>query len=105
MNKYHAQPTIIDNIRFASKKEALRYQELLLLQRAGAISHLELQVKFPIVLDGKRICTYIADFVYTDAAGLRHVEDVKSDITRKNALYRLKCKLVEACHHIAIEEV
>ncbi len=32
-HKYHAEPTIVDGIRFDSKKEATRYAELRLLER------------------------------------------------------------------------
>ncbi len=46
MSKYKAVRTEVDGIKFASKKEARRYGELLLLQRAGEISNLELQVPF-----------------------------------------------------------
>ena len=50
-NKYGAKPTVIGGRRFDSKKEAARYQELLLLQRAGEIRNLELQVQ--IILQGR----------------------------------------------------
>lgn len=42
MSKYHAQPTLVDGIRFASRKEAARYRELCLLERAGEIQGLQL---------------------------------------------------------------
>jgi hypothetical protein len=35
--KYGAEPTVVDGIRFDSKKEAARYQELKLLAKAGEI--------------------------------------------------------------------
>ena len=38
-SKYHAVPTTIDNIRFASKAEARRYRELRLLEKAGEIAN------------------------------------------------------------------
>ena len=50
-NKFRAKPQTIDGHRFPSKKEASRYQELMLLQRAGEIRNLELQVA--IILEGK----------------------------------------------------
>ena len=43
--KYHNIKTVINGERFDSKKEAARWQELLLLQRAGKISRLNRQVK------------------------------------------------------------
>ena len=36
-SKYHNKKVIIDGIKFDSKKEANRYQELKLMQRAGKI--------------------------------------------------------------------
>ena len=45
-NKYGARKTVIDGITFDSKREAIRYQELKLLERAGEIKDLELQPKY-----------------------------------------------------------
>ena len=103
--KYRNEKTIIDGITFQSRKEANRYFELKMLQRAGEISKLELQPKFEIVPEvywinavtivdsktlGKRY--YIADFSYFEN-GNKTVEDVKSAITRKNPVYTLKRQL------------
>jgi hypothetical protein len=70
----------------------------------GEIRDLELQPRFPIVINGKKVCTYIADFAYRDGqSGNKHVEDSKG---YRTDLYRLKKKLVEAHFpHIVIEEV
>lgn len=102
MNKYHNRKTILDNVRFDSAREARRYQELCLLERAGAISNLELQPRFDLIVSGKKIGFYKADFRYTSADGLQHVEDAKGVRT---AVYRLKKRIVEALYHIIIEEV
>ena len=72
--------------------------------KAGEIRNLERQVRFPIVVNGVKVCTYIADHVYDEMAG-RVVEDVKSEFTRKDPVYRLKNKLMKACHGIDIREV
>ena len=48
-HKYNAIPTTVDGIRFASKREARRYLELKLLQKAGHISDLELQPRFRLM--------------------------------------------------------
>ena len=77
-----------------SKKEALRCNELRLLERAGQIQRLEQQPEFPIEINGKRVCVYRADFAYF-ANNARVVEDVKGHRTE---VYRLKKKLVEAAH-------
>lgn len=47
---------------------------------------------------------YTADFVYLDKAGNEIVEDVKSDITRKEADYVLRRKLMLHIHGIRILE-
>ncbi len=90
---------------FDSKKEAARWEVLSAMQRSGLISNLLKQVMYNIYVGGIHICDYIADFVYTDAEGKRIVEDVKSPITRKNPVYRLKKKLMLAVHGIDIKEV
>lgn len=102
-SKYAAIPTVVDGIRFASKREARRYAELRLLERGGEIANLELQPFFPCVVNGKSVCTYIADFAYLSRGGVRVVEDVKGV---KTPVYRLKKKLVEALYaNIQIVEV
>ena len=103
-NKYRAIRTEVDGIVFASKKEAQRYSELVILQRAGLISDLETQPKFPIKIKGDLVCTYIGDFMYIDLAaegGLK-IEDVKGVRT---PMYRLKNKLVKALYGFDIIEV
>jgi hypothetical protein len=105
MNKYRNQPVEIDGFRFSSKKEANRYCELKLLQRAGEISHLEIQPRFKLLVNGSalkyesgRQAVYIADFAYFDPSRERRiVEDVKSPATR-TPLYKLKKCLVEAIY-------
>lgn len=88
---------------FDSKKEARRYEDLLTLERAGKIAGLARQVPFACVVNGIHVCDYVADFTYVDGAR-KVVEDVKSDATRKLPVYRLKRKLVLACHGIQISE-
>lgn len=101
-HKYNAKRTTIDGVTFASMAEAKRFSELKLLERAGEITNLTLQPKYPIVVNGEKICTYIADFAYLDLHGKMHTEDKKGFRT---ALYSIKKKLVRACHGIEIEEV
>lgn len=62
--KYRNQPVVIDGVRFASKAEAVRDGELQLLQRAGEIKDLKRQPRFPLVVAGVKICTYVADWSY-----------------------------------------
>ena|SRR2546429_154348 len=106
MTKYKAVPTIVDNVRFDSKRESERYQELKLLLRAGTIRNLELQPSFEIEINRVKICRYKADFRYQDLQGRTVVEDVKG--MKSGAAYqmfKLKSKLVEAVHRIRILEI
>ncbi len=103
MSKYKNQPTALEGIIFASKKEANRFSELRLLEKAGLISMLERQPRFPVVINEKLVCTYIADFSYVDNFNRTIVEDVKGF---KTPVYKLKKKLVEARYpHIRIIEL
>lgn len=88
---------------FASRKEARRADDLAAMERAGLISDLRMQVKFPFVINGHLVCSYVADFVYIEA-GAEVVEDTKSPITRKNREYRIKVKLLKAVYGIDIRE-
>ena len=99
---------------FASKKEAKRYQELVLLEKAGKILGLKTQVRYPLDVCGMKICTYIADFRYYERAPRSEelygatlcferlvVEDCKGFRT---PIYKLKKKLMLALHGIEILE-
>jgi Protein of unknown function (DUF1064) len=89
-----------DGKTFASKREARRYGELLLRERAGEIVGLATQVPFDLLVNGIKVCRYVADFVYFE--GERYVvEDSKGC---KTAVYRLKRKLMLAVHGIEIRE-
>ena len=110
-SKYHAKKIEWNGERFDSKKEFIRYQELLLLQRAGKISNLERQVKIPLLPSQKdengkvieRAVTYIADFVYFDIEQNKTiVEDTKGFKTPE---YILKRKMMLYINHIMIREV
>ena len=100
-----SQKTIVDGITFDSKKEAYWYLQYRAMERNGDITNLELQVPFPVQINGVHICKYIADFVFTDKKGNRHVVDVKSQMTAKLPVFRLKKKLVQALYNVEIEIV
>jgi len=105
-SKYGNRKVEIDGHTFDSAKEARRYGELKLLERGGYIDSLMMQVRYPLKVAEKLVCTYVADFVYLDhATGLKVVEDVKSDFTRKLPVYRIKAKLFAALHGFPIREV
>lgn len=112
-HKYHAERTVVDGHRFASKREAYRYGELTLLERASVIRALTLQPRFPllapIISTGVHdvIATYIADFAYEEWEPARAtwqlvVEDAKGVRT---ATYRLKKRWFETQYEIPIREV
>ena len=93
-NKYHARKVVAYGQTFDSEKEYARYLELKLLEKAGEISGLRMQVEYVLIPEqrgpytiGKRggmkkgelierKCSYVADFVYKEN-GETVVEDVK----------------------------
>lgn len=108
MSKYGSRKVSVGGEVFDSKKEYIRYRELVLLQKAGQVTDLKRQVKFELIpsqrVDGKvleRACTYVADFVYTEN-GKTVVEDTKGFKTKD---YIIKRKLMLWVHGIRIMEV
>lgn len=121
-SKYGAKKVTVDGITFDSKKEANRWCELWLMERAGVITGLERQVKFVLIPSqcekverysktGKRLSddfrcverevSYVADFVYYQD-GKMVVEDTKGF---KTDAYIIKRKLMRYVHGIAIKEI
>lgn len=121
-SKYHSKKININGTVYDSKKEYKRHCELLLLEKAGAITDLKTQVKFILIpaqyetferygkkgqrlKDGQRCiekeCAYIADFVYNEN-GKKVVEDTKGFRTKD---YIIKRKLMLWVHGIKIKEV
>ena len=118
----------VDGIQFDSKKEARRYYELKLLERAGEISDLKLQEEYELIpaqyeyferygktgkrlQDGKRCieksCVYKADFVYM-RGGQLVVEDVKGYRDPASAAYAkfvIKRKLMLWRYGVKITEI
>lgn len=100
-SKYKNKKCIYNGIKFDSKKEEKRYIQLLQLQKLGIIKDLKLQVPFLLIdtirYKGKTYpkTQYYADFQYLDTkTGNIVVEDVKSEATRKDKVYRLKIKML-----------
>lgn len=115
-HKYGAKPTVIDGVRFASQKEARRYQELRLLERSGEIHRLAVQPGFPLAVqrNGEKLPTkigeYRGDFVYCECrrpnGGCEWTGQVVEDVKGfKTPLYKWKKKHVEAQYGIQIREV
>ena len=122
MNKYHSRKITVDGICFDSQREAQRYCELVLLQRAGKITNLERQKTYELIpaqyetyprlgkngqklKDGRRCIekavTYVADFVYLQDGQLI-VEDAKGVKTPE---YVIKRKLMLYIRGIKITEI
>lgn len=117
--KYNNKKVIVDGITFDSRKEARRYKELKLLERAGQIQNLELQKEYELIPTQREADTvgvrggvkrgkviehsvkYKADFVYTEN-GETVVEDTKGMRTKD---YIIKRKLMLYVHQIRIREV
>lgn len=121
-NKYYNKKCTVNGIIFDSRKEARRYQELLLLERAGVIKSLQRQVKYVLIpaqyesferygkngqelTPGKKLiereCAYVADFVYEED-GKTVIEDTKGFKTKD---FIIKRKLMLYTHGIRIREV
>lgn len=100
--KYRSERAELDGRNFASKAEARRYASLNQLQTIGEITNLRCQVPFALVVNGVKICDYVADFTYLDKAGAMVVEDVKGVAT---PAYKLKKKLMAALYGVDIKEV
>lgn len=100
ISKFGNVPTVVDGIRFHSKREAARYVELRWLESQGHIAELERQVKFDLDVNGVHVCRYIADFRYLEN-GQRIVEDSKG---ARTDVYSMKAKLMLACHGIKVKE-
>lgn len=104
MNKYRAIRTEVDGIVFHSKREAARYSELKMLQKIGMIRNLVLQPRFPLMVEGTKICDYVADFSYFEKDSERLVVEDPKGV--KTPVYRIKFKLFHACYpHLRITEL
>lgn len=121
---YNIKTRTSDGLVFDSTKEARRWEQLLMLQKAGKIASLQRQVKYELLpaqyetyerfskkgkklKDGHRLVErkveYVADFTYTDTeTGQNVVEDAKGMRTKD---YVIKRKLMFAVHGIRIKEV
>ena len=69
-NKYNARKVTVDGEVFDSQKEANRWRELKLMEKAGEIYDLKRQVAFCLIMAQKggirdeKAVSYVADFVY-----------------------------------------
>lgn len=100
-NKYHAQKTEVDGIKFDSKKESKDWLQLKMLETTGCISNLQRQVTFelqPKFTNNQginiRAINYVADFVY-EKDGKTYVQDSKGGKATQTDVFKLKRKLFE----------
>lgn len=109
-NKYGNTKVEVNGVKYDSKKEAKKAEELEMQERLGIISNLERQKKFVLQPSFKfaghtiREIAYVADFVYMEN-GTQVVLDVKSPITRANPVYKIKKKMMMYVHGIEVKEV
>lgn len=105
MSKYGNRKTAYGGRMFDSVLEAKVAQQLDTLRKATdhffRVTNIEYQVRYPIAVNGVKICAYVADFVVTYADGHVEVIDAKGMLT---PVYKLKKKLMLAAHGIAIKE-
>ena len=114
-NKFNARKDSRGAIRFDSQREAKRYDELMLLLKAGEIRKLKLQPQYTlqesyVAPDGERIraIRYVADFCYERRDERDEwtliVEDVKSRATATQ-VYRNKKKMMREIYGISVQAV
>ena len=109
--KYGNQKAVRGQLVFDSQKEARRYDQLMMMKKAGQITDLKLQPEFTLAegfrdFDGKwkKALKYRADFSYKRDGELV-VEDVKSVATKENRTYQTKKKMLRDLKGIIIQEV
>lgn len=102
-SKYGAEKTLLDGILFDSKAEANFYAALKQREKAGEVTDIARQREYDLMVNGVLVASYRADFVFFDRrARAFRVVDVKGFATRD---FRLKAKLMKACHGIDVEVV
>lgn len=97
-HKFRAIQTTCDGIKFPSKKEAARYNELKLLKQVGDVLFFLRQVPFHLPGDIKYVCDFMVFWTNGDIT----IEDVKG---MKTEMYIMKKKMVENWYPIKITEI
>lgn len=104
-NKFGAKAVEIDGIKFQSKKEAEYYGILKIKKQTGQIADFRIKVKYDLVVNGIKIGRYTSDFDVVHLDGRIEVVDVKGGNATKTEAYRLRKRLMWACHGIEVQEV
>lgn len=100
--KYGNKKVVIDGYTFDSVFEGQYYVKLKMLKLAGQIKDFKMQVPFPVMINGKHVFKYIADFVVTENDNTAQIHEVKG---YKTDVYKLKKKCIEAYYNIKIKEI
>lgn len=107
--KYNAEGRHVGGQWCASEAEAVRYEQLLVMEQDGLVEKLECQPRYPIVINGVKVCDYVADFKFIwhgpevlDPRGMPVVEEVKG---LETPAWKLKCKLVKAIYGLDIRVI
>lgn len=110
MSKYGAKPCSVGAEKYRSQRERDRHQDLLLMERGGAVRNLRREVPY-VLAPGVKVqgrnrppLRYIADFVYErtkEGGWITVVEDSKG---ARTTVYAVKRHLMMAVHGIEILE-
>lgn len=103
-SKYRNKPTVVDGIRFASKREAAFYVELKQREKAGEVYEVQLQRRYALTgPTGMLFTTYVCDFAFHDATlGRNRVIDIKGVETEA---FKIKRKAMQAILGIEVEVI
>lgn len=94
-NKFGARKTRYNGTIYASKREALYARDLDLLVKGKKLKRWEAQIAIPMVINGKKVCTYNIDFVEYDMDDKPTFVEVKGFET---AVFKLKWRLFDALY-------
>lgn len=129
-NKYGARRAWVEEIGrfFDSQREAEQAVMLWRRQRAREIRDLVFQPVFHLDVNGQRVCDYVGDFLWWENTPMREMHAIVLQLADgsyagtgspapgrrwvvadakgvRTAVYRLKAKLMRACHGITIVEL
>lgn len=96
-NKFRSRKTVVGGIKYDSKKEGNYANDLALLKRAGEIKDWSPKPRYDLVVNGKKICSIIPDFLITRNDDSLELHEVKSTATM-TPTWSLKRKLFEALY-------
>lgn len=105
-NKFGARKTVVDGIKFDSGREAKRWAELQILQRAGRISKLERQVTYILAPSVKIAGEKRARPALRLKADFRYIEDGQTIVDDakgySDTAFRIRQHLMKSVHGIDV---